>query len=107
MTGYNQAHGDTRAVRLDLTNDQEFYTEFMRCVGIAQWDGDEGRWRDIDKAAEELSVYVAFLQTTSAREGRNGEIMDADLQSVDYRELITLELYDRNLEAGRPGDTGL
>lgn len=107
MTGYNKAHGDTHAVRLDLSNDQEYYTEFMRCVAIAQWDDEAGRWSDIDRAAEELSVYVAFLQTTSTPEGRNGEIMDADLKTVDYRELITSELAEHNLEAGRPRESGL
>ncbi len=104
MTGYNTAHGDTAAVRLDLLNYLELYTEYRRCVDRAVWSEDSRRWEGVDDAAAALRAHVSSVQ---AGGGEYAEIIDADLTGVDFRGLICRELAERNLEAGRDEGEGL
>ncbi len=106
MTGYNQAHGDTEAVRLDLCNDQQLYAGYTRCVEIANWDGPASRWVDVDAAQAALRDFVQAVQA-GPREPVAAEIKDADLAAVDFMDLIRRELTQRNLDAGREGGAGL
>ncbi|QNJ57165.1 hypothetical protein L3Y21_gp101 [Gordonia phage Rabbitrun] len=108
MTGYNIAHGDTSAVRLDLMNDHGTYLETMRIVRVAWWDDDDNTWNDIDKAASQLRDYVAEIQARADQDlPEFGEIRDADLSGVDFRELITDELEELNIQDGRERTAGL
>ncbi|AXQ64487.1 hypothetical protein L3Y19_gp096 [Gordonia phage Neville] len=106
MTGYNMAHGDTDGVQMNLANDQGTYTELMRCVRIAWWDDDDNTWNDVDRAATELREFVTALQP-NAMAFHLTEIRDADLATVDFREIITDELEELNIQDGRERTAGL
>ncbi|QGH75857.1 hypothetical protein L3Y25_gp107 [Gordonia phage Syleon] len=112
MTGYNQAHGDTNGVRMNLANEQGAYDEYMRAVRVAWWDEDDNTWNDIDKAVAKLKSYTESLQVYARGLGDDGgsewsEIRDADLSSVDFAELITEELEELNVQEGRDRLAGL
>jgi len=106
MTGYNDAHGDTQAVKLNLANNADLYRDYMKAVSLAEWDTTTSRWLHIDRAADAVRAQVAHL-AAQPRRPETGEIHDAHLDDVDYTELVALELNARNLDAGRPADAGL
>ncbi|UDL15351.1 hypothetical protein SEA_KUDEFRE_135 [Gordonia phage Kudefre] len=111
MTGYNQAHGDTNGVRMNLANEQGAYSKYMGAVSIAWWDEDDNTWNDVDKAAARLKQDTTELQEYARALGDDGaawsEIRDADLSSVDFVELITEELEELNVQEGRDRLAGL
>lgn len=110
MTGYNTTHGDTAAVALNLNNTEGTYKEYQRCVQLAWWDEDDHTWNDVDKAAAALGQYVEELQAYAHSvqdRGNLGEIADAQLAAVDFRELITDELEELNIQEGRAREAGL
>lgn len=108
MTGYNAAHGDTAAVQLDLNNDYGLYTSYMGIISRVCWfDDDDNTWNDVRKAAGEVREFVTELRANSAREGHTGEIFDADLESVNWTEIVTDVLAEKNLEDGRNSTVGL
>lgn len=110
MTGYNNAHGHTAAVRLNLTNNEPLYRQFQQRVALATWGDDEREWTGVDRAAQQLKQYVEEIQTlgraTDPR-GDLGEISDAALEDVDWHDLIVTELSQRNLDDGREASAGL
>lgn len=103
MTGYNIAHGDTEAVRLDLMNIREARETMLDIItGAAHWDGE--RWVGVESAAQKLRHYVDTLDTK--REGFD-EIRDADLDNVDWDGIVISDLREINAEAGRGFDDGI
>ncbi|WP_336794416.1 hypothetical protein [Gordonia malaquae] len=110
MTAFNKAHGDTAAVRMNLTSNEPLYREYMKRVGVATWDEDDHEWTGVETAAQQLKQYVQEIQTlgraTDPR-GDLGEISDAALDEVDWYTLIVDELVQRNLDDGRDESAGL
>lgn len=106
MTGYNVAHGDTAAVRLDLDNDYDAYKTYMGIIERTAWfDEEDSTWNDVEKAADRVKAYVSELG--GGDEGAYGEIRDADLNSVDWVEIVTDVLQETNLQDKRDRLAGL
>ena len=107
MTGYNVAHGDTNAVQMNLNNDQGLYSAYMGIIDNATWwDEDDNTWNDVDKAAAELKEFVTEVRANTPPGGQVGEIHDADLDSVDWEEIVTDVLTEENLAEGRNAEDG-
>ncbi|WP_063042150.1 MULTISPECIES: hypothetical protein [Nocardia] len=107
MTGYNVAHGDTAAVQLDLDNDYGTYKTYQNLIShLAWWDEEGSTWNDVDKAADAVREFVEGIKT-GERTPEFGEIFDADLGSVDFREIVTDVLRETNLQEKRDADAGL
>lgn len=100
MSGYNEAHGDTAAAAMAIANDREANERFQSLLDEhARWDGKQ--WQGISRAAAELEASARSWQ------GRIDEIKDADFTKVSWAEIVSSELEDRNIEAGRNQYAGL
>lgn len=107
MTGYNEEHGHTAAVHLVLANEQNLYDEHQRIVRGCWWDDEDNTWNGVDEAAEALRDYVTFLGVMLPRHDGYDDLLDAELSTVDWPELIVSELREQNLSEGRAADAGL
>ncbi|WP_305781415.1 hypothetical protein [Nocardia nova] len=106
MTGYNVAHGDTAAVRLDLDNDYGAYNYYTAIIErVCWWDDEDNTWNDVDKAADQIHEFVTEIRT-GERKPEFGEIFDADLDAVNWREIVTDNLRETNLQEGRDAEAG-
>lgn len=108
MTGYNIAHGDTNAVYLNLANSMELDGKMKEIVSSAFYEN--GEWYAVDTAADKLKAYVQELQalgTALDKPGNLGEIVDADLNAVDWIGLVLRELIQINLDEDRDDEAGM
>lgn len=100
MTGYNEAHGDTAAVAMAIANDRQASEHFQSLLAErTHWDGQQ--WQGISTAAAELEISARSWKS------RIGEIKDADFAKVSWTEIVSSELQERNVEAGRGQYAGL
>lgn len=103
MTGYNEAHGDTAAVKLILDNTREYRdTVIERIDSFVRWTGST--WVGVPRAAESIRYYT---QTIAGKADAADEIRDADLSAVNWTAIVSDDLAERNLEAGRDALAGL
>ena len=106
MTGYNDAHGHTDAVLLNLDNDREALEHYTALItDTCSFDGQ--RWSGIDDAAAKLREYVISLKTAAGADNRFPEIAGATLADVSWVALVHGVLAEANVQAGRPGASGL
>lgn len=107
MTGYNVAHGDTAAVKLDLDNNREARERVVELINHwCKWTGTE--WTGVPSAAG----AVKYLAQRLARKIENdresyAEIRDADLSAVNWTSIVSDDLVEKNIEAGREDFAGL
>ena len=107
MTGYNIAHGDTAAVKLDLDNNREAREQVIgRINHWVKWNGSA--WIGVPRAADSLLALAQQL-ARKVETDRNSyaEIRDADLSTVDWISIVGDDLAERNIEAGRDDLAGL
>ncbi|MGI6797974.1 hypothetical protein [Gordonia sihwensis] len=93
---------------MNLCNTQESSKKMETIVAVASYE--DGEWNSVDTAAEKLKVYVQELQALGnalSDHGDLGEIVDADLNSVDWIDLIVRQLTQINFDEGRPAEAGL
>lgn len=98
MTGYSDAHGDTQAVKLAIDNRRE-YSDYFRSVIMSQVEWRNNTWHGAYDAAQGLE-YV--MQSKAREPDAPDELKDANLYGgVNFDEIVSLELQERNVEAGR------
>jgi hypothetical protein len=106
MTGYNKAHGDTHAVRMNLDNEEYAYRTYTRLIDrAAWWDDDDSTWNGIDRAARELREFVE-TELAGSDSPQFGEIRDANLAGVRWDGIVIDYLSQTNLDEGRTADAG-
>lgn len=78
------------------------YAEFREIAAVSWWDEERASWNDVEKAAEQLSAFVADSLGSDLL-----PLKGVDFQSVDWAAIVSECLEELNVESGRDRTVGL